>query len=122
MSGFSLPRKWPTLRQAQGRLCAADAAPLGTTRYGQHGKNAGVPRLRPFGPSLGMTPFMRGPQSRSFERAAVEERLFHSLAWVPGALFFADEDDLADVVGVVGADVGDERGFFGDGGVVGCLD
>ena len=38
--------------------------------------------------------------------------LLDALVGVPGALEFADVDDLADVVGVVGADVGDGVGPF----------
>jgi len=48
--------------------------------------------------------------------------LLHAFAGVPGAPEFAEEDDLAGVVGVVGADVGDRGGPLLEVGVVGGLD
>src|SRR5215467_9343437 len=48
--------------------------------------------------------------------------LLDALFGVPGALQAADVDDLSDVVGVVGADVGDGGGDFIDRFVVGGFD
>jgi hypothetical protein len=48
--------------------------------------------------------------------------LFDAFARIPGALEFADIENLADVVGVVGADVGDERGVGGELLIVGGFD
>jgi hypothetical protein len=49
-------------------------------------------------------------------------RLLHAVFGVPRTLEPPDVDDLADVVGVVGADVGDGRGVLLDRFVVGSLD
>lgn len=48
--------------------------------------------------------------------------LLHAVGGIPDALEFADVDDLADVVGVVSADVSDERSVFLELGVIGGLD
>lgn len=53
--------------------------------------------------------------------AGETKSLLHAFAGVPGAPEFADEDDLAGVVGVVGADVGDRGGPLLEVGVVGGL-
>jgi hypothetical protein len=49
----------------------------------------------------------------------VSRRLVHAVFGIPGALFFADVDDLADVVGVVGADVREGLGGLFQLGIVG---
>ena len=62
----------------------------------------------------GLTGFGGGPDFRP--------PLLDAFAGVPGALEFANVDDLADVVGVVGADVGDAGGVGGEVGIGGGLD
>src|SRR5580704_653407 len=67
--------------------------------------------------------FMRGFYDARFNRyrSSILD-LFHAVIRIPGALQLADVEDLSGVVGVVGADVGNGRGDFGERCVVGVLD
>ena len=49
-------------------------------------------------------------------------RLLDAFAWIPGALFLTDVDDLTDVIGIVCADMGDGRSPLGELLVIGRFD
>src|SRR2546423_11738702 len=59
--------------------------------------------------------------SRSSGWNALLARLVHAVFGIPGTLLFADVDDLADVIGVVSADVREDLGGLFQLGVIGGL-